>query len=271
MILRLYVQDNPGPKLSDRGRSRYERRIAGLTYEEIAQQDGVSVKAVTQSIWVHRKRLGLPLPVPPGTAVGSELARTLGISEDRIARLKASGILQGHLDGKTIRYSVEAARQSIERAEKEREERATARERATELTCCTCKRVLPKDQFVTMTVRDKRCKPGHSVTRPSYDCRDCRQVHKRASDARRRMIIEAAVERVSHVVVAHRDGWRCAICGGQVTRENWSIDHVIPLSKGGSHTYANVVLAHALCNARRGAGRFPVQAPLFALPTGVAA
>ena len=72
-------------------------------------------------------------------------------------------------------------------------------------------------------------------------------------------------------IVAERDGWRCALCRGKVIRENWSLDHVVPLSKGGAHTYANVVLAHRSCNSRRGAGRFPVQAPLFALPTGAAA
>lgn len=61
--------------------------------------------------------------------------------------------------------------------------------------------------------------------------------------------------------VAERDGWRCAICGGGVTRANWSLDHVMPLSKGGPHTYENVVLAHRSCNSRRGAGRFPVHGP----------
>ena len=74
------------------------------------------------------------------------------------------------------------------------------------------------------------------------------------------------VEPVSHPVVAERDGWRCAICRRRVTRETWSLDHVVPLSKGGAHTYANVVLAHKRCNSLRGAGRFPVQAPLFSLP-----
>jgi 5-methylcytosine-specific restriction endonuclease McrA len=36
-----------------------------------------------------------------------------------------------------------------------------------------------------------------------------------------------------------------------------SLDHVIPISKGGSHTYANTQCAHLLCNIQknnRGAG-----------------
>lgn len=97
-------------------------------------------------------------------------------------------------------------------------------------------------------------------------CKDCRAPSKRAADIRRRrMKTSTQVEPVSHLVVADRDGWRCAICRGKVTRENWSLDHVVPLSKGGAHTYANVVLAHRRCNSLRGAGRFPVQAPLFAM------
>lgn len=74
------------------------------------------------------------------------------------------------------------------------------------------------------------------------------------------------IEPVSIQHVAERDAWTCAICGGAVTRATWSLDHVIPLSKGGPHTYANVVLAHRSCNSKRGAGRFEVQAPVLADP-----
>jgi 5-methylcytosine-specific restriction endonuclease McrA len=59
-------------------------------------------------------------------------------------------------------------------------------------------------------------------------------------------------ERIEHLVVAERDGWICHLCGDVVTRGTWSIDHLIPLSRGGDHSYANVRLAHRLCNVRRG-------------------
>lgn len=72
---------------------------------------------------------------------------------------------------------------------------------------------------------------------------------------------DTKVEQIDTAVVAERDGWRCAICAGTVTRATWSLDHMIPLSKGGPHTYENVVLAHRSCNSRRGAGRFPVARP----------
>jgi 5-methylcytosine-specific restriction endonuclease McrA len=44
-----------------------------------------------------------------------------------------------------------------------------------------------------------------------------------------------------------RDGHRCQYCGG--TAE--SIDHVIPRSRGGSHSWENVVAACRPCNVRK--------------------
>lgn len=41
-----------------------------------------------------------------------------------------------------------------------------------------------------------------------------------------------------------RDGGRCAYCGAAAT----SVDHVVPRSRGGTHTWENVVSACARCN-----------------------
>jgi hypothetical protein len=59
-------------------------------------------------------------------------------------------------------------------------------------------------------------------------------------------------ERVEIRTLAERDGWRCHICRGKVTRKNWSVDHLVPLISGGDHLYSNVALAHANCNKKRG-------------------
>ena len=60
-------------------------------------------------------------------------------------------------------------------------------------------------------------------------------------------------------LVIERDGNRCYICGVEVDLTlRWpdpgapSRDHVIPLSKGGSHTLDNVKLAHLACNWAKG-------------------
>jgi len=45
-----------------------------------------------------------------------------------------------------------------------------------------------------------------------------------------------------------RDEHRCQYCGGPAE----SIDHVVPRSKGGPHTWENVVAACRACNVRKG-------------------
>ena len=54
--------------------------------------------------------------------------------------------------------------------------------------------------------------------------------------------------------------WICQICGKSVDKEikypnplSASIDHMVPLSKSGTHTKDNVQLVHFLCNSRKGA------------------
>lgn len=45
---------------------------------------------------------------------------------------------------------------------------------------------------------------------------------------------------------------RCYYCGHKLSRKNKTIDHVIPLSKGGSDKTRNKVLACRTCNEEKG-------------------
>jgi 5-methylcytosine-specific restriction endonuclease McrA len=83
----------------------------------------------------------------------------------------------------------------------------------------------------------------------------------------------AFVEDVHPFVVFARDGWRCWICE-RATFRSWdwgngwhsdapTLDHVVPLARGGEHSYANVRTAHALCNSRKADGD-PVALALVA-------
>jgi 5-methylcytosine-specific restriction endonuclease McrA len=65
-------------------------------------------------------------------------------------------------------------------------------------------------------------------------------------------------ENVDRDLVGERDGWRCGICRKRVDwtlvypdRMSPSLDHVVPLSEGGEHTYANTRIAHLICNNLR--------------------
>jgi hypothetical protein len=52
--------------------------------------------------------------------------------------------------------------------------------------------------------------------------------------------------------VALRDGFKCKICGMDCAPDVGTIDHVIPLSKGGEDSFENQQWAHRLCNVRKG-------------------
>ena len=40
----------------------------------------------------------------------------------------------------------------------------------------------------------------------------------------------------------------CAVCRTRVAKDKVTVDHIIPISRGGSHTWNNVQLVHRSCN-----------------------
>lgn len=65
--------------------------------------------------------------------------------------------------------------------------------------------------------------------------------------ARRARVRDQFVEHIDRVVVFERDNGICGLCGMAVVGP-FTIDHIIPISKGGPHSYENVQLAHPTCN-----------------------
>jgi 5-methylcytosine-specific restriction endonuclease McrA len=74
------------------------------------------------------------------------------------------------------------------------------------------------------------------------------RVYAAARRARRR---DQFVEHVEAFVVYDRDSGMCGICGLPVERTDFHVDHIVPLARGGEHSYANVQAAHPLCNASK--------------------
>lgn len=77
---------------------------------------------------------------------------------------------------------------------------------------------------------------------------------------RNAMLYAAFVEDVSLAEIFDRDSGRCKICGCELSMDTkWphprtpTRDHVVPLSKGGTHERSNLQLACAECNIRKGA------------------
>lgn len=201
-----------------------------------------------------------------GTVTAEEAAAALGIRSERVHELAREGLVpfdtQG-VKGGWRRFRIEEIRDAIGklnvisgviyRPGSKRGAAVLARREQRAAGVLICSRCGARIDHL----------PSSWLKRSAFWCSDCRAPSKRATDIRRRRMRSATqVEPVDTRRVAERDGWKCAICGAGVTRDTWSLDHVIPLSKGGPHTYSNVVLAHRDCNSKRGAGRFPVAPPV---------
>ena len=72
------------------------------------------------------------------------------------------------------------------------------------------------------------------------------------SATRRARKADAFIEAIDRQVVFVRDQGTCGICQQGVESANWHLDHVLPLSKGGMHSYDNVQVSHPVCNMRKG-------------------
>ena len=90
------------------------------------------------------------------------------------------------------------------------------------------------------------------------------ELRRLGSDRRRARIRDAFVEDVPRLEIFERDNWECLIPGclypGVPTSPDagWpdplfaTIDHVIPLAKGGLHERSNLACAHLRCNTTKG-------------------
>lgn len=82
-----------------------------------------------------------------------------------------------------------------------------------------------------------------------------------AGDARRRMRMQQArtEEAFAPLDVHTRDQWTCQLCRHPIDpKVAWpdpmsaSVDHIVPLSRGGEHSMINVQSAHLSCNSSKG-------------------
>lgn len=91
---------------------------------------------------------------------------------------------------------------------------------------------------------------------------ECRKAHlgRLGTHYSRAKFYGVAYERIDSAAIFERDGWVCGICELPVDQAapfpdpgSATLDHVVPMSRGGAHVAANVQLAHFYCNTVKGA------------------
>ncbi len=79
-----------------------------------------------------------------------------------------------------------------------------------------------------------------------------RELGRRSDGLRRAREADAQIGEVDFAAILERDGMICHICTDPIEPDDLHFDHVVPLSKGGPHTYDNIRPAHSWCNLRKG-------------------
>lgn len=135
-------------------------------------------------------------------------------------------------------------------------QRAATRDSST-LVCCEidCDRPVRARSVCNMHYKRLLRAEGRLVS-PAWDDRRRNNYHAR----RARLAGGRNGDAVMLAELLARDGYRCGICGDSVDADaaypdplSKSIDHIVPLSRGGAHSPENCQLAHLRCNVSKGA------------------
>lgn len=110
------------------------------------------------------------------------------------------------------------------------------------------------------------CACGQYARRSVGKCVECAPPGEyrmnRGKALRRRYLVEKAGDvGINWRALGRRNGWDCHLCGEPVLQKagtayepfGATVDHLIPIVDGGTHTWDNVALAHRRCNIARGA------------------
>lgn len=155
---------------------------------------------------------------------------------------------------------------------------------STDRTCAKCGETKPLTEYTLIykndTKRDRRCKECvRAVQRANPNNRRralawSKQQHADKTEwakarikkesirgSRRQAAMKAEdADPIKRDEIFARDGFTCQLCSGALhmaeTRphpKSPSIDHIVPLSRGGAHTYDNVQATHLRCNESKNA------------------
>jgi hypothetical protein len=110
-----------------------------------------------------------------------------------------------------------------------------------------------------------------SRTRKFCSTKCARRAADKGKHRKRARRFGVAYEFVNRIRVFDRDGWKCQICGrktpkarlGSMEPNAPELDHRVPMSKGGPHSYENTQCACRECNGLKSNKSHAGQMPLF--------
>lgn len=73
-------------------------------------------------------------------------------------------------------------------------------------------------------------------------------MRRQYDEHRRALRAGATIESVDEAAIYLRDNYECQYCG---SREKLTLDHIIPLAKGGKHSEDNLCVACGSCNCSK--------------------
>jgi len=137
-----------------------------------------------------------------------------------------------------------------------------------------CRKVkMRRDNYETnrakKVLKDRPCKECGNLFTPEYGnkrrvfCSDeClhKQGRRKRRQKERARLRSVKVDNVNAIEVFMRDGWRCQLCKRKLKSEDKGtykdvapeLDHIIPLSMGGEHSYRNTQCVCRRCNIDKG-------------------
>lgn len=153
--------------------------------------------------------------------------------------------------------------------------------RNTRFCSIACTKAAAKDRLIAERTAPRPCKACGESFSPEYGCKRrlfcssaCnKDFGRRATRSARRVRIGASLVAVDPFAVFERDGWCCRACGvvtpkalrGTFEPDAPELDHVLPLARGGGHTYKNTQLLCRACN-RLKSDKHPSQFVCSAVP-----
>jgi hypothetical protein len=90
-------------------------------------------------------------------------------------------------------------------------------------------------------------------SRKAYYRADPKPFFDRVLLRKTRLLGIAGNEKISREAIAERDQWTCYLCGERIVSwREFSLDHVIPVIRGGPTAYWNLKATHRFCNTSKG-------------------